>query len=63
MTALILLRPHTHAGQTFGVGDRIEASAATAEWLLAHGIVRQASPEAARTEPEPKPFHRKESKA
>ena len=38
MTQLVLMRPHTHAGKTYGVGDRIEIDATSADWLIAHGI-------------------------
>lgn len=65
MTQLVLTRPHTHAGKAYGVGDRIEIDATSADWLIAHGI---AAPElrAPVTEPEispePKPLQRKEPK-
>ncbi len=63
MTQLVLTRPHTHAGKTHGVGDRIEIDATSADWLIAHGI---ATPEptvpTAEPIPEPKPLHRKEPK-
>ena len=38
MTQLVLTRPHTHAGKTYGAGDRIEIDATSADWLIAHGI-------------------------
>ena len=63
MPPLVLTRPHTHAGKTFGVGDRIEIDATSADWLLAHGI---ATPEltapTAEPIPEPKSLQRKEPK-
>lgn len=63
MTQLVLKRPHTHAGKTHGVGDRIEIDATSADWLIAHGI---AAPEptfpTAEPIPEPKPLQRKEPK-
>ena len=65
MTQLVLTRPHTHAGKTYGVGDRIEIDATSADWLMAHGI---ATPEPTVpatepiTDPEPKPLQRKEPK-
>ena len=63
MTQLVLTRPHTHAGKTHGVGDRIEIDATSADWLIAHGI---ATPEptvpTAEPIPESKPLQRKEPK-
>ena len=38
MTQLVLTRPHTHAGKAYGVGDRIEIDATSADWLIAHDI-------------------------
>ena len=63
MTQLVLMRPHTHAGKTYGVGDRIEIDATSADWLIAHDIATP-EPIATTTEPipEPKPFQRKEPK-
>lgn len=40
MTSLILLYPHTHAGNTLEAGNRIVVDAATADWLLSNGIAR-----------------------
>lgn len=65
MTQLVLTRPHTHAGKTYGAGDRIEIDATSADWLIAHGI---ATPEPTvpapepMTDSEPKPLQRKEPK-
>ena len=65
MNQLVLTRPHTHAGKAYGVGDRIEIDATSADWLIAHHI---ATPEPTApvlepaTEPEPKPLQRKEPK-
>ena len=63
MTQLVLIRPHTHAGKTLGVGDRIEIDATSADWLIAHDIATP-EPTATTTEPipEPKPLQRKEPK-
>lgn len=44
MPQLVLLKPHTHAGKTFQVGERLEADAPTFEWLLAQGIARPEAP-------------------
>ena len=38
MTRLVLTRPHTHAGKSYGIGDHIEVDADAAEWLLANDI-------------------------
>lgn len=40
MPQLVLLKPHTHAGKTFQVGERLEVDAQTSEWLLTQGIAR-----------------------
>ena len=40
MPQLVLMKPHTHAGKTFQVGERLEVDAPTFEWLLAQGIAR-----------------------
>jgi hypothetical protein len=52
MTQLVLKRPHTHAGKAFQAGDRIDADATTADWLMAHGV---AAPDAVRPKAEPEP--------
>ena len=65
MTQLVLMRPHTHAGKTLGVGDRIEIDATSADWLIAHGIAMPEPTVPASepfTDPEPKPLQRKEPK-
>ena len=65
MTRVVLKRPHTHAGKSYGDGERLAVDAATAEWLLNHDV---AAPDPkpdlrpAKTEPEPKPLPSKESK-
>ena len=61
MTRLVLTRPHTHAGKSYGPGDRIEVDADTAEWLLAHDIATR-EPKPARTDPDLLPIQRKEPK-
>ena len=40
MKPLILLRPHTHAGKAFSIGDRLDLPTPTAHWLIDHGIAR-----------------------
>ena len=44
MPQLVLLKPHTHAGKSFGIGERLEVDAPTFEWLLAQGIARPEVP-------------------
>lgn len=61
MTRLVLTRPHTHAGKSYGPGDRIEVDADAAEWLLAHDIATR-EPRPARTEPDLLHIQRKEPK-
>jgi hypothetical protein len=63
MTQLVLTRPHTHAGKTYDVGDRIESDATSADWLIAHDIATP-EPTAPTADPisEPKPLQRKEPK-
>ena len=59
MTALVLLKPHTHAGKTCEPGERIDVDEITAQWLLANGIATP-SPKPVKTEPDSKPFQTKE---
>ena len=61
MTRLVLTRPHTHAGKSYGPGDRIEVEADAAEWLLAHAIATR-EPKPVRTEPDLSSIQRKEPK-
>ena len=61
MTRLVLTRPHTHAGKSYGLGDRIEVDADAADWLLANDIaVREPKP--VRNETDISPIQRKEPK-
>ena len=69
MTPLVLLCPHTHAGQSFQAGQRLVVDAATADWLTAHSIARHDRPPASIPQPEgdgpsvePKSTPRKEPK-
>ena len=62
MTALVLLKPHTHAGKTYLSGERIEADDASTQWLLANGVATP-SPKPLKTEPDLKPFQPKEPKS
>ena len=61
MTALVLLKPHTHAGKAGEPGERIDVDEITAQWLLANGIAT-AAPKPLKTEPDSKPFQPKEPK-
>jgi hypothetical protein len=65
MTRLVLTRPHTHAGKSYGPGDRIEVDADAAEWLLANDIAaRELKPVRTPTDPsvDLSPIQRKEPK-
>ena len=68
MTRLVLKRPHTHAGQAFQAGERIEVEATTADWLIAQGVAGpdavppKADPEPADLKPDLPRSQRKESK-
>ena len=68
MTRLVLNRPHTHAGKTFQAGDRIDADATTADWLIAQGVAAldavppMADPEPADLKPDLPRSQRKEPK-
>jgi hypothetical protein len=56
MTALVLLKPHTHAGKTFSSGERIDADDASAQWLLAQAIAApDSAPQKTQTEGKPAP--------
>ena len=61
MTALVLLKPHTHAGKTFSSGERIDTDEITAQWLITNGVATEL-PKPLKTEPNPKPFQIKEPK-
>ena len=61
MTTLVLLKPHTHAGEAFAIGERIEADDASTHWLLANGVATP-SPKPLKTEPDSKPLQPKEPK-
>ena len=52
MTLLVLKRPHNHAGKAFQAGDRIDVEAATADWLISHGV---AAPDAVPPKADPEP--------
>ena len=61
MTALVLLKPHTHAGKAGEPGERIDVDEITAQWLLANGVATEL-PKPLKTEIETKPFQPKDPK-
>jgi hypothetical protein len=72
MTSLVLLCPHTHAGQPFKAGERLIVDAGTADWLIANGIARADRQPDVPPQPQPdddgkhadtKPTQRKEPKS
>ena len=62
MPRIQLIRPHTHAGKVYAVGDRLEVDADIAEWLLANDIATT-EPKPAKTETDLLPLPRKEPKS
>ena len=38
-TTVVLLKPHTHAGQDYAAGESIQVTAETKAWLQASGVV------------------------
>ena len=62
MPRLQLIRPHTHAGKVYAVGDRLEVDADIAEWLLANDIATT-EPRPTRSETELPSISRKEPKS
>ena len=63
MTHLVLTRPHTHAGKAYGVGERVEIDATSADWLIAHGIAtREPDDTIAESIPKSKPTKSKKTK-
>ena len=61
-TSLILKEAHTHAGQSYPPGARIEVDAHSAQWLLSHGLA-SLEPKPAKTDLTPPPMQRKESQS
>lgn len=51
MTSIVLTQPHTHAGQAYKAGERLDVDGSTADWLIANGIARHDR----QPEPEPQP--------
>lgn len=62
MPHLVLKRSHTHAGQAFEVGERIDVEASTADWLIAHDVAAPMA-EPSKSDTTSKPLHRKESQS
>ena len=70
MTSIVLTQPHTHAGQAYKAGERLDVDGSTADWLIANGIARHDRQHAFVPQPqgdgasiEPKITQRKESKS
>ncbi len=71
MTSIVLIQPHTHAGQAHKAGDRLDVDGGSADWLIANGIARHDRQPSSIPVPLPdsgtptefKPTHRKESKS
>jgi hypothetical protein len=72
MTSIVLTQPHTHAGQAYKAGERLDVDGSTADWLIANGIARhdrqpapvpQREGDSAPIEVKPTPTQRKESKS
>ena len=40
MTSIVLTQPHTHAGQAYKAGERLDVDGSTADWLIANSIAR-----------------------
>lgn len=40
MNSIVLTQPHTHAGQAYKAGERLDVDGSTADWLIANGIAR-----------------------
>ncbi|MFN4030791.1 MAG: hypothetical protein ACK4LR_12440 [Acidovorax temperans] len=40
MTSIVLTQPHTHAGQAYKAGERLDVDGSTTDWLIANGIAR-----------------------
>ena len=49
LTQVTLTAPHTHEGKTYASGESIAVDAATAQWLVHHGIARTVQDAAANT--------------
>ena len=40
MPQIILIKPHTHAGEHYPAGKRLEVDKTVADWLIEQGIAR-----------------------
>ena len=58
-----LLQAHTHAGQRFSAGARLDLPEASARWLIAQGVARPVTPDSPAPAPSPKPPRRDGSAA
>lgn len=38
-TTVVLLKPHTHAGQDYAAGESIQVTVETKAWLQASGVI------------------------
>ena len=70
LTSIVLTQPHTHAGQAYKAGERLDVDGSTADWLIANGIARHDRQPVPELQPqgdgmplEPKTIQRKESKS
>ncbi|OPH34965.1 DUF7210 family protein [Moraxella equi] len=51
--SVTLLKPHTHAGQSYQANDTLTVSQTTADWLIKNGVAELAKPEKADEKAEP----------
>ena len=58
-----LLQAHTHAGQRFSAGARLDLPEASARWLIAQGVARLVTPDSPTPAPSLKPSRRDGSPA
>ena len=58
-----LLQAHTHAGQRFSAGARLDLPEASARWLIAQGVARLVTPDSPTPAPSLKPSRRDGSAA
>ena len=54
MTAIELLKPHTHAGQEYAPGAALDVDDGAARWLIEIGVAKAADPVDAAREPQRK---------
>ena len=51
LSQVTLLTPHIHEGKAYASGESIAVDAATAQWLLQHGVACAASESAVSSQP------------